>query len=134
VVLHPSHVDTSSPTPIWSQIEEAVRRLVATGALAAGEALPSVRDCAVRLKVNPATVAKAYQRLVEAGVLEMRRGAGTFVSLDAPVLSKTERQRELRDAATRFAAVALPLGASLDEAQHALSAMWKDLAKKDGTR
>jgi GntR family transcriptional regulator len=133
-VLRPSHVDASSPTPIWSQIEDAVRRLVASGALPAGEALPSVRECAVRLKVNPATVAKAYQRLVDAGILEMRRGAGTFVSLSAPGLSKAERQRELRDAAARVAAVALPLGASLDEAQQALAAVWKELTRKGGTR
>lgn len=133
-VLQPFHIDTSSPTPIWSQIEDAVRRLVASGALEAGEAVPSVRDCATRLKVNPATVAKAYQRLVEGGVLEMRRGAGTFVSATATGASRASRQCELREAAARFAAVALPLGASLGEASDALAATWKDLTRKGGSR
>ena len=133
-MLHPFHIDTSSPTPIWSQIEDAVRRLVASGALEAGDALPSVRDCATRLKINPATVAKAYQRLVDAGVLEVRRGAGTFVSPDAPGGSKAERQRELRESAARYAAVALPLGASLQEASDALAVTWRDLTRKGGVR
>jgi GntR family transcriptional regulator len=133
-VLQPFHIDTSSPTPIWSQIEEVVRRLVASGALEAGEAVPSVRECATRLKVNPATVARAYQRLVEAGVLEMRRGAGTFVSATATSASKASRLRELREAAARFAAVALPLGATLEEASEALAATWRDLTRKGGAR
>ena len=133
-MLQHFHIDTSSPTPIWSQIEAAVRRLVASGALAAGDAVPSVRDCATRLKINPATVAKGYQHLVDAGVLEMRRGAGTFVSAAAPESSRAERQRELKEAAARYAAVALPLGASLDDAQAAFAAVWKDLTRKGGPR
>lgn len=72
-------VDPSDSTPIWSQIEEGVRRLVASGALAAGAAVPSVRELARELRVNPATVAKAYQRLCEAELLVVRRGEGTFV-------------------------------------------------------
>lgn len=133
-MLQPFHIDTSSPTPIWSQIEDAVRRLVASGALEPGEALPSVRECATRLKINPATVAKAYQRLVDAGVLEMRRGAGTFVSSTAAGADRASRQRELRDAAARYAAVALPLGASLEDASSALASTWRDLTRRGGTR
>ena len=133
-MLQPAHIDTSSPTPIWSQIEDAVRRLVASGAMTPGDAVLSVRDCATRLKVNPATVAKAYQRLVDAGVLEMRRGAGTFVAATATASSKAERQRELRDAAVRYASVAIPLGASLDEARQGLAVAWKELTGKGVTR
>jgi GntR family transcriptional regulator len=133
-VLQPFHIDTSSPTPIWSQIEDAVRRLVASGGLEAGRPVPSVRECATRLRVNPATVSKAYQRLVDSGVLEMRRGAGTFVSAAAPGGSKAQRLRELREAAARYASVALPLGAGLDEAQQALAGVWKDLTRKGVAR
>ena len=77
-------VNPSDATPIWSQIEEGVRRLVASGALAAGSAVPSVRELARDLRVNPATVAKAYQRLTDAGVLSVRRGEGTFVAQTPP--------------------------------------------------
>jgi DNA-binding transcriptional regulator YhcF (GntR family) len=66
-------IDPADPRPIWRQIEESVRHLVASGALVAGAPVPSVRDLARDLQVNPATVSKAYQRLTDAGV---RRGSG----------------------------------------------------------
>jgi len=74
------HVDPSSPEPIWCQIEAGVRRLVISRALAPGAPLPSVRDLARELRVNPATVARAYQRLTESGLVEVRRGDGTYVA------------------------------------------------------
>jgi len=100
-------VDPSDAVPIWRQIEDGVRRLVACGGLKPGEAVPSVRDLARDLRVNPATVAKAYQRLTEAGLLEVRRGEGTFVSATPPSVPHAERARALRDGARRYAGVAL---------------------------
>ena len=76
-------VDPGDAAPIWRQIEQGVRRLVASGALRPGSPVPSVRELSLELRVNPATVAKAYQRLTQAGVLAMRRGEGTFVA-DSP--------------------------------------------------
>lgn len=122
-------IDPSSATPIWSQIEDGVRRLVASGAMKPGEAVPSVRDCATALRINPATVSRAYQRLVDAGVLEVRRGDGTYVAERPPALSRAERTRELREAAMRAAAVAVPLGATLDETIDALRHAWAELGK-----
>jgi GntR family transcriptional regulator len=121
------HVDPSDPSPIWSQIEEGVRRLVASGAWKPGGPVPSVRDLAKELRINPATVAKAYQRLADAGILEVRRGAGTYVASEPPPLSRSERARELADAATRFASLAATLGAARDEARTALDAAWRSL-------
>jgi GntR family transcriptional regulator len=118
-------IDPKDPAPIWSQIEEGVRRLVASGALAPGAAIPSVRDLARELNVNPATVAKAYQRLTEAGVLEVRRGDGTYVAQAPPPMSRSERSKILRDAATRYASLASTLGIDEDEAAKALVAAWK---------
>ena len=80
-------IDTTLPIPIWSQIEEGVRHLVASGKLVAGAALPSVRDLAREHRINPNTVAKAYQRLAAAGVVEARRGQGTFVAAHPPALT-----------------------------------------------
>ena len=120
-------VDPSSATPIWSQIEEGLRRLVASGALPPGGPIPSVRDLATDLRVNPATVAKAYQRLTDAGVLSVRRGEGTFVAEAPPAMGRMERRRELSRGAARYAALGVTLGATAQEAEGELSAAWKRL-------
>ena len=109
-------INPSDPAPIWRQIEEGVRRLIALGALRPGAAVPSMRDLARDLRVNPNTVARAYARLIESGVLTVRRGEGTYVA-DAPALpKKSERHEGLRDGATRYASTAIALGAELDDA------------------
>jgi GntR family transcriptional regulator len=120
-------IDATLPTPIWSQIEESVRHLVAWGHLRAGAPVPSVRDLARELRINPNTVAKAYQRLAEAGVLESRRGEGTFVAEHPPEVSAGERTRTLREGAERLATLARGLGASKSQAISALEAAWPDV-------
>jgi GntR family transcriptional regulator len=119
------HVDPSDSTPIWSQIEEGLRRLVATGALSPGAPVPSVRDLARELSINPATVAKAYQRLAEAGVLSVRRGDGTYVADSPPSMGREKRHRALREGALRYAGLAATLGAALPESAEELKAAWK---------
>jgi GntR family transcriptional regulator len=122
-------VDPRDAVPVWKQIEEGVRRLVGTGTLRAGAVVPSVRDLARDLRVNPATVSKAYQHLTDAGVLEVRRGNGTYVSTTAPSLSRGERSRALREAALRYASVAATFGASRDESLDELRAAWNELMR-----
>ena len=126
-------VNPALPVPIWSQIEDGVRQLVASGALAPGAAMPSVRDLARAERINPNTAAKAYQRLVEAGVLETRRGEGTFVAERPPSMPAAERARTLRDGALRYASLALNLGASRSEAGAVLETSWPD-GDKGGRR
>ena len=109
--IHPSASD-----PIWRQIEEGIRRLVALGALTPGAAVPSVRDLARELRVNPNTVARAYQRLTENGVLTVRRGEGTYVADEPSQPRKSEKHDALREAATRYASSAIAVGAEVDEA------------------
>jgi GntR family transcriptional regulator len=121
-------VDPRDATPIWRQIEEGIRRLVASGALAPGSGVPSVRELAADLRVNPATVAKAYQRLSEAGVLAVRRGEGTFVAANPPALSRGERSRELADGAVRYASLAVTLGAGRENALDEVRAAFRRLA------
>jgi len=118
------HIDPSDAAPIWRQIEEALRRLVASGALAPGAVVPSVREMATDLRVNPATVAKAYQRLADAGILAVRRGEGTFVATSPPPIARAERLRVLRDGAVRYGSLAVTLGAPCDEAVDALRRVW----------
>lgn len=126
------HVNPADATPIWSQIEEGVRRLVASGALPPGGAVPSVRDLAKELRVNPATVAKAYQRLTDAGVLTVRRGEGTYVADSPPALPRGERNRSLREGAARYASLAVTIGASREEATSEFLSAWKRLG--DGAK
>jgi GntR family transcriptional regulator len=124
-------IDPQDPRPIWRQIEESVRHLVASGALQPSTAVPSVRDLARTLVVNPATVAKAYQRLTDAGVLAVRRGDGTYVATAPPALSREQRDRRLDAEALRFASLAATLGATEQDSTAALAAAWRALRAGD---
>jgi len=120
-------IDPRDARPIWRQIEEGVQHLVARGALPTGTPVPSVRDLARELQVNPATVSKAYQRLTDAGVLTVRRGEGTFVSELPPPPSDTRRNGRLREEAVRYASLAVTLGADRQEALATFEAAWRSL-------
>lgn len=109
-------INASDGSPIWKQIEEGMRRMISLGSLRPGDPVPSVRDLAKELRVNPNTVSRAYQRLTDGGVFAVRRGEGTYVA-DVPVqIRKSERNDALREAAVRYASSAIALGASLDDA------------------
>jgi GntR family transcriptional regulator len=73
------HADWTNDQPIYRQLREQVQGLILNGTFKEGEALPSVRQVSSELRLNHLTVAKAYQELVDLGVLEMRRGLGMFV-------------------------------------------------------
>lgn len=120
-------VDPAAAVPIWKQIEEGFRRLLLAEHLPAGAPVPSVRELARELGINPATVAKAYQRLVDDGLLVVQRGEGTFVAESVPAVRLAERGHALRAEALRFAATASDLGASLAEAQAAVAGSWQTL-------
>ena len=77
------HIQPAAPQPIYRQIAEQIRRLVAGGQLAAGTTLPSVRDVAAAHAINPMTVSKAYSQLEAEGVLERQRGKGMAVAARA---------------------------------------------------
>src|SRR5256885_15418459 len=95
-------INPTDPAPIWRQIEEGVRRMIALGALKAGAPVPSVRDLARDLRVNPNTVARAYQRLTEGGVLAVRRGGGTVVGGGPGATPEGGKEGKLRPPAERF--------------------------------
>ena len=121
-------INPSDSAPIWRQIEEGVRYLVAVGALVPGSPVPSVRELSKGLQVNPATVVRAYQRLTDTGVLTVRRGEGTFVALTLPPVLKGEQQRGLAEAARRYATAAVTLGVEREDAVNSLRAEWDDVA------
>jgi GntR family transcriptional regulator len=122
-------ISPSNAAPIWRQIEEGMRRMISLGSLAPGDAVPSVREHAQQLRLNPNTVARAYQRLTESGVFAVRRGEGTFVSEQPTQLKKAERNETLRDAATRYAGTAVAVGATVDEASRELEHSFERLVR-----
>src|SRR5262249_55831564 len=114
-------IDPKDPTPIYAQLERAIRVAIATGRLAFGDRLPTVRQLAVELRVNANTVAKVYAELERSGVLETRRGVGTFVALPpAAAENDTERKRRLMALGDRFLAEARALGFSARDAVESL--------------
>ena len=96
-------VDARLPTPLYAQLEQGIRAAVMTGRLAGGAQLPTVRQLAVDLRVNANTVARVYADLERAGVLETRRGVGTFVAAaQPPAGARRGREAELRALVRRW--------------------------------
>jgi len=120
-------IDPAAAVPIWRQIEDGMRRLVASGALPVGGAVPSVRELARELRVNPATVSKAYQRLTADGALEVRRGEGTFVAERPAGAQAAERKRLLEAGAVGFVEAARSMGVTERDAMAAISAAWREI-------
>jgi GntR family transcriptional regulator len=109
-------VDSKSATPIYAQLDRSIRAAIATGELQQGTQLPTVRQLAVDLAVNANTVARVYAQLERDGILETRRGVGTFVrEAPSPQTTKARRERELRDLIRRFVGDAALLGFTLPE-------------------
>ena len=110
------NIDARDPTPLYAQLERAIRFAIATGRLAVGDQLPTVRQLAVNLRINANTVAKVYAELERGGVVETRRGVGTFVRAPGVRLTATRRtaaqEQRLRVLAERFLAEASVLGFS----------------------
>src|SRR6516165_1727701 len=110
-------IDSSDPTPIYAQLERAIRVAIATGRLGRGDKLPTVRQLAVDLRINANTVAKVYAELERAGVVETQRGVGTFVqNLGNEAASLADRQRQLLAFADEFLTNAAELGFTNQEA------------------
>jgi GntR family transcriptional regulator len=111
------NIDTAHPTPLYHQLERAIKFAIATGKLVVGDQLPTVRQLAVELRINANTVAKVYLELERAGVVETRRGVGTFVkSRPVGAAHEKDRERELRELEDHFLSTAAHLGFSTKEA------------------
>jgi GntR family transcriptional regulator len=90
-------IEPDGPVPIYEQIVAQVIYGVAAGALGPGLTIPSVRELAVRLRVNPNTIARAFQELERKGVVAARRGLGMEVTAEAPSLCRARRQELVRE-------------------------------------
>ena len=109
------HISPNDGVPIYLQIVNQVKYLVAAGRLAPGEELPPIRVLAERLVVNPNTVARAYRELETAGVVEKRRTAGTYVSDAGSPLARRERLKILTERVDALVAEARQMGFGVDE-------------------
>ena len=112
-------LDPRSPVPLYEQIAARIRLAVAAEEFAAGDPLPSVRQLATRLRVNPATVVQAYRDLERDGFVEMRHGAGTYVQSLASTRRQDERQRRAREMVRRLVAEAARVGINAKDLKRA---------------
>ena len=116
-------IDPRDRTPIYAQLERGLRAAIATGTLGPGDQLPTVRQLAVELQVNANTVARVYAELERGGILETRRGVGSFVTATPKQAHPPrEHDRRLRVFITRLLAEADASGLTLDDVLGALVA------------
>ncbi|MFN6400563.1 MAG: GntR family transcriptional regulator [Planctomycetota bacterium] len=109
------HIQAQGGVPIYLQVMQQIKYLVASGRLAPGDELPSIRSLAEQLIVNPNTIARAYRELETQGVVEKRRTAGTFVADSGSPLARKERLKLLKERIEQLLTEAYQMGFELDE-------------------
>lgn len=109
------HIQAQGGVPIYLQVMQQIKYLVASGRLQPGDELPSIRTLAEQLIVNPNTIARAYRELETAGVVEKRRTAGTFVAEAGSPLARKERLKLLKQRVDQLLVEAFQMGFGLDE-------------------
>lgn len=107
-------LDNGSGVPVYRQIINQIENAVVSGRMAVGDRLPTIRSLAVSLKINPNTIAKAYNELEIRGIVQTQVGSGTYIADKKPDVARA-RQKRLREAAERFLQEAGELGAGKDE-------------------
>src|SRR5258708_3408699 len=114
-------LDLRSGVPVYRQIIDQVRSAMALGSLTAGDQLPTVRQMAVDLAINPNTVMRAYRELELSGLLETHQGTGTFVAKNKLQRKDAERERQLTQLVSDFAARVGAAGFAIEELVERLS-------------
>ena len=123
-------LDLGSGVPVYRQIIDQIIGGVAAGALAGGDQLPTVRQLAVDLSINPNTVIRAYRELEIRGVLETQQGTGTFISHQKVQRDNAERQRRLSQLVGEFVARAGSAGFTAEELLEQLEDFQSETGKK----
>lgn len=122
-------IDASSDVPIFRQIVQQIKTAVALGRLQPEDPLPSVRQLAVDLAVNPNTVARAYLDLEIEGVIYKRQGAGTFVSTQGVRVSKNERRKVLGELMEKALVEGVNLGLDEEELRESFERVLEKILK-----
>jgi GntR family transcriptional regulator len=113
-------IDASSPMPIYGQLVEQIKWLVSSGQLKPGEQLPTVRQLAVELRINPNTVSRAYGELEREGVIATQQGRGTFVLAEPRVTPESDREGRLERLVRAAVVEAATLGYTPEEVARAI--------------
>jgi GntR family transcriptional regulator len=117
-------IDHHSGQPIYRQVIDQIRRQVMAGQLREGEALPSVRDLAAQLRVNPMTISKAYSLLEMEGLLERRRGIGLFVAALRKDQASRTKAELLEETLTKAIVTAVQLDIPEEQAREMLTRLY----------
>jgi GntR family transcriptional regulator len=128
--LPPFRLDLHSGVPVYRQIMDQVTGGIAAGTLDVGDQLPTVRQLAVDLSINPNTVIRAYRELEIRGVLETQQGTGTFISYRKSQRDGSERKRLLTQLVNEFVARAGSDGLTVEDLMEQLQNVQTDSGKK----
>ena len=123
-------IDMRSRTPIYEQIIDSIKELVVKGVLIPGERLPSVRDMAKEMTLNPNTVQKAYQELERQGIISTLRVKGTFISEDIQANNKILKRSQLMEELKKLVVEAIYLDLSKDELIDYIKDIYDDIVIK----
>src|SRR3954449_443939 len=123
-------LEMQSGVPVYRQIIDQVLGGIAAGTLAAGTQLPTVRQVAVDLSINPNTVVRAYRELEIRGVLETQQGTGTFISNQKVQRNEVERRRQLNQIVSEFVSRAGASGFTVEDLMEQLHELVTDTNKK----
>ena len=124
-----TRVQASLGVPIYQQIESQVKHAIAAGALRQDDTLPPVRKLAAELRINPNTVARAYQNLERDGILRTVPGGGCYVNGQSPGLLKSEKLRRLKPLATQLAVEAKQLRLAREDLMQLLEISYDELGE-----
>jgi|SRR3984885_9153485 GntR family transcriptional regulator len=123
-------LDLHSGVPVYRQIIDQILGGIASGKLATGDQIPTVRQVAVDLAINPNTVVRAYREMEIRGVLETQQGTGTFIARTKVEQNEVERSRRLTQLVTEFVARAGSAGFSVEELMEQLNDLLVETKRK----
>ncbi|MHC4200886.1 MAG: GntR family transcriptional regulator [Planctomycetota bacterium] len=125
-------IDPHSGVPVYRQVMDQIKYYVASDVLAPGDRLPSIRELARQLHVNPTTIVKAYTELGHEGAIQLRQGKGAFVAEGARRMTAREREKALRRLARQLAVEAGQMGAAADAVLRVVREELNGMSKEEG--
>jgi GntR family transcriptional regulator len=128
------HVSTASFVPLYEQVKAEARRLISIGAWRPRDPLPSIRELAAELLVNPNTVARAYRELERDGLITTQKGKGCFVADRSPALAVREKDARLREVFDRAVGEAAAFGLNEPETRSLFEERLRRAAAEERTR
>ena len=123
------HIDYNSSQPIYQQVIEQIKLTVVNGGIKPGDRMPSIRELAKKLKINPTTTARIYNELAHEGVLILRQGQGAFVAPKVVSLASEEIHRIVSEYARKMLVEGLRLGLTREEIDVIVDVEYRNIQK-----